>query len=60
MAAEELTEPEAAESDEIPPMAKWNQEQQLTLPERKEAENSAKDEHVEAAQAELERFQTQR
>lgn len=55
-----LPEPEAPESDEPSPMAKWNQEWQVTLRERKDAENAAKGEHVEAAQAEMERFQTER
>eukprot|EP00560_Eucampia_antarctica_P007646 CAMPEP_0197824404 /NCGR_PEP_ID=MMETSP1437-20131217/1654_1 /TAXON_ID=49252 ORGANISM="Eucampia antarctica, Strain CCMP1452" /NCGR_SAMPLE_ID=MMETSP1437 /ASSEMBLY_ACC=CAM_ASM_001096 /LENGTH=231 /DNA_ID=CAMNT_0043424021 /DNA_START=55 /DNA_END=750 /DNA_ORIENTATION=+ len=60
MTEDNLPEPEAAEPDETTPMAKWNQEWTVTLRERKDAENAAKGEHVNAAQAELERFQTER
>merc|ERR1712157_431545 len=54
-----LPAPEPQE-EEISPMAKWNQEWQVILRERKDAENAKKAEQVETARAELETFQNER
>lgn len=50
---------EPVEKEESP-MTKWNNEWQVILKERKDAENAAKAEQVEAARLELENFQKQR
>ena len=55
-----LPEPVEEEPAELSPMAKWNQEWQVTLRERKDAENAAKAEAVETAHADLAAFQAER
>lgn len=51
---------EDAEEKEISPMAKWNQEWQVTLKERKEEENTTKAKLAETAAKEMEEFHAQR
>lgn len=58
-AGEEPVE-EEKEPPEMSPMAKWNLEWQEILRQRKDDENALKGEHVEAARAELEKFQSER
>lgn len=58
-AGELLPEP-VEEPKEPSPMQKWNEEWQVTLKERKDAENAKKAEVVEQARADLEKFQTER
>ncbi len=55
-----LPEPVEEKSAEPSPMAKWNQEWQVTLRERKDAENAAKAAAVETAHADLAAFQAER
>eukprot|EP00568_Trieres_chinensis_P001355 CAMPEP_0183290684 /NCGR_PEP_ID=MMETSP0160_2-20130417/319_1 /TAXON_ID=2839 ORGANISM="Odontella Sinensis, Strain Grunow 1884" /NCGR_SAMPLE_ID=MMETSP0160_2 /ASSEMBLY_ACC=CAM_ASM_000250 /LENGTH=253 /DNA_ID=CAMNT_0025451337 /DNA_START=33 /DNA_END=794 /DNA_ORIENTATION=+ len=52
-----LMEPE---EKELSPMQKWNEEWQVTLKERKDAENAQKGEVVEQARLDLEKFQAER
>uniref|UniRef100_A0A7R9VTD9 Clathrin light chain n=1 Tax=Pseudictyota dubia TaxID=2749911 RepID=A0A7R9VTD9_9STRA len=60
-AAEDSLLPEPEPEEKGPsPMQKWNDEWQVTLKERKDAENAAKAEAVEAARVELEKFQAER
>ena len=50
----------AEEEKEISPMAKWNQEWQVTLKERKDAENAARAKLSEQAGKDMEDFHAQR
>uniref|UniRef100_A0A7S2GYA0 Clathrin light chain n=1 Tax=Helicotheca tamesis TaxID=374047 RepID=A0A7S2GYA0_9STRA len=45
---------------ELSPMAKWNNEWQVTLMQRKDEENAAKAKDVEQARVDLEKFQAER
>mmetsp|Transcript_15500 Transcript_15500/g.19384 ORF Transcript_15500/g.19384 Transcript_15500/m.19384 type:complete len:294 (+) Transcript_15500:165-1046(+) len=55
-----LPEPEPQEPAEPSPMAKWNQEWQVILKERKDAENALKAEKVEEARKEMDGFNAER
>ncbi|KAL7489183.1 hypothetical protein ACHAW6_014751 [Cyclotella cf. meneghiniana] len=57
---EDAAPPSALVPLESSPMAKWNDEWQRTLLERKEEENSSKAEQVERARAEIAAFQADR
>jgi len=52
--------PPVQEPEEPSPMAKWNEQWQVTLKERKDAENALKAEMVNAARAETDKFLEER
>ena len=55
-----VVEEEEPEEKELSPMAKWNQEWQVVLKERKDEESACKSKVTEAAAKDMEEFQAQR